>query len=150
MPEATVRQAVLADLDDLVFLFDEYRQFYGRPTDPDAARRFLRERFEHGQSTVFLAVSERDPVGFVQLYPSFSSVSLGRVFILNDLYVKPEARRSKAARMLLEAAVAYGKAMSAVRLVLSTAISNDTAQAVYDSAGWIRDEQFLHYTLPLV
>jgi hypothetical protein len=49
MNDLRVRQAVLSDLDDLAALFDPYRVFQGRPSDPDAARAFLRERFDHGE-----------------------------------------------------------------------------------------------------
>ena len=91
------RQAVLADLDALSVLFDEYRQFQGQPSDVAAARAFLLQRFDHGESVLFIAHAGAAPVGFAQLYPSFSSVSLSRVFVLNDLYVRASARRGGAA-----------------------------------------------------
>ena len=91
MPDVLVRQAVLADLAVLAPLFDGYRQFYGRASDPAAAEAFLRARFDHGESVLFLATDDSGrPLGFTQLYPSFSSVSLARVFILNDLFVVPD------------------------------------------------------------
>ena len=87
MNTVTVRQAVLADLEALSELFDQYRQFQGKPADLPACRTFLHDRFNHGESTVFVATLSERPVGFAQLYPSFSSTALARVFILNDLYV---------------------------------------------------------------
>ena len=63
MNTLTVRQAVLADLDALVPLFDGYRQFYGQTSDEAAARAFLRARFEHGESFVFIALDGETPVG---------------------------------------------------------------------------------------
>ena len=75
-PAPVVRQAALADLDLVAPLFDAYRQFYGRASDLAAATAFLRDRFGHGQSVIFLALDGAEPVGFTQLYPSFSSVSL--------------------------------------------------------------------------
>lgn len=93
MNTLTVRQAVLADLEALAPLFDGYRQFYGQPSDISAAHAFLRARFEHGESFVFIALDGDTPVGFTQLYPSFSSVSLARIFVLNDLFVHECARR---------------------------------------------------------
>src|SRR6476620_9061073 len=85
MRAITVRQAVLADLDEAAALFDQYRQFQGQRSDPAAARAFLSARFDHGESVVFIAAAYRRPLGVAQLYPSFSSVSLKRVFIVNDL-----------------------------------------------------------------
>ena len=110
MQEIAVRQAVLTDLPVLAPLFDGYRQFYGRPSDVAAAGSFLRERFDHGESVIFLAHAAGAPAGFTQLYPSFSSVSLARVFILNDLFVSPKARGLGAGRGLLAIARAYGEA----------------------------------------
>lgn len=144
-PALTLRQATLADLDQLTLLFDAYRQFYGRPGDLPAARQFLLQRFEHGESVLFIAYLEGVAAGFCQLYPSFSSVSLARVYILNDLFVAPAARRAGVGRALLDAAVEYGRTFGAVRLTLSTAVSNENAQALYQAAGWQRDQQFLVY-----
>lgn len=142
MSHVMVRQAVLSDIEDLVGLFDLYRQFYGRHGDPDAARAFLLARMNHGESTLFIACEGRQAAGFAQLYPAFSSVAMARTFILNDLFVHPEARRKGVARGLLAAAEDYGKAQGAVRLTLSTATGNLEAQALYVAAGWRRDEQF--------
>ena len=91
--EVEVRQATVVDLDLLVPLFDAYRQFYRQPSDPDRARHFLLERFEHNQSVILLAFEDDTAIGFTQLYPSFSSGAMAPIFILNDLFVKPEARR---------------------------------------------------------
>lgn len=143
MNSIEVRQAFLADLDDLSKLFDEYRQFYGKSSDLGLAKEFLRARFNHGESTLFVAHAGSAAVGFVQLYPSFSSVSAERTYILNDLYVRPEARRTGVASQLLAAAEHYAQELGAIRLTLSTAISNESAQLLYASAGWKRDEQFM-------
>lgn len=149
MNTLTVRQAVLADLEALVPLFDGYRQFYGQPSDLAAAHAFLRARFEHGDSFVFIAHDGDMPVGFTQLYPSFSSVALARIFVLNDLFVQTQARRKGVASALLSAATEFAKSLGAVRVSLSTAISNESAQAVYQAAGWKRDDQFWVYHFPI-
>lgn len=145
MSNTTVRQAVLSDIEALAPLFDGYRQFYGRASDLSAAREFLRARFNHGESVLFIAHESSAPVGFTQLYPSFSSVSLARVFVLNDLFVHEQARRKGVASKLMSAATDFAKSLGAVRVSLSTATSNETAQALYQSAGWKRDEQFFVY-----
>lgn len=149
-PATLVRQATVDDLDRLAPLFDAYRMFYGRPSDLRLARAFLLERFLHQQSVVFLATdAQGTALGFTQLYPSFSSVSAARIFVLNDLFVRPEARGMGAGGKLLEAAADYGRAVGAVRLSLSTAIDNETAQALYQAKGWARDTAFFHYDLSL-
>lgn len=149
MKQITIRQAVLSDLDALVPLFDSYRQFYGRPSDAATAREFLQDRLQHGESVLFLASEADNPLGFTQLYPSFSSVSLARIFILNDLFVAPAGRRQGIATRLIAAAADYARSVNAIRLSLSTEITNQTAQALYQSAGWQLDQQFLVYQLTL-
>lgn len=150
MSTVTVRQAVVSDLGALAPLFDAYRQFYGRPGDVRAAMKFLSARFDHGESVLFVAHDGDAPVAFAQLYPSFSSVSLARTYVLNDLFVHEQARRKGVASMLMSAAVEFARSLGAVRVSLSTAITNDGAQALYQSAGWKRDEQFLvyHFAIP--
>lgn len=149
MVHPTVRQATLSDLDALTPLLDSYRRFYQQPSDLIAARAFLRDRLEHGQSVIFLAEDQRVPVGFTQLYPSFSSTSLARTFLLNDLFVVEEARRRGVARQLLQQAERHARTVDAVRLTLFTDRDNRMAQRVYEAAGWKRDDVFFVYHLAL-
>lgn len=145
-----VRQAVLSDLDALTPLFDQYRQFQGQGADPDAARAFLRERFDHGESVIFLARDGTMPAGFAQLYPSFSSVALSRVYVLNDLYVHASCRRRGVAARLLSAVEGYAWSLGAARLTLNVARDNRSAQRLYEAQGWQQDDQFfmLHRFAP--
>jgi GNAT superfamily N-acetyltransferase len=145
----TTRQATIEDLNALVPLFDSYRVFYKKASDPEGARRFLHERFSHRESVIFLALVDGAAAGFTQLYPSFSSASMARIFVFNDLYVAPEARRNGAGQALLEAAAEYGRRTGAVRLALSTELTNRAAQALYEKNGWKRDEVFCGYQLEL-
>jgi ribosomal protein S18 acetylase RimI-like enzyme len=144
-----IRQAVAADLNLLVPLFDAYRQFYRQPSDPERARRFLLERLERKQSVILLAFEDATAIGFTQLYPSFSSSAMAPIFILNDLFVAPEARRRGAGSTLLQAAAEYGRRGGALRLVLSTEVTNTTAQSLYERMGWKRDTVFCVYQLAL-
>jgi len=140
--EITVRQAVSADLEPLTDLFDQYRQFQGQHADRAAARSFLKARFDHGESILFIALAGDAPLGFAQLYPSFSSVALSRVFILNDLFVDASARRRQVASRLLEAVEAYAWSFGASRVTLNVARANTDAQALYDARGWTRADQY--------
>jgi GNAT superfamily N-acetyltransferase len=148
-PDVEVREATGADLDSLVPLFDSYRQFYRQPSEPERARRFLLERIEHHQSVIFLSFEGAVATGFTQLFPSFSSGAMARIFILNDLFVAPEARGRGAGSALLHAAAEYGRSAGALRLVLSTEVTNTTARSVYEKLGWTRDTVFCVYQLTL-
>jgi ribosomal protein S18 acetylase RimI-like enzyme len=146
-----VRRASGADLGTVAELFDAYRQFYGQPADLPLAEAFLRDRFTHNDSVVFLAVDPHSGagLGFVQLYPSSSSVATRRLWVLNDLFVTPAARRRGVGRALLDAARDHGRATGAVRLVLSTAATNREARALYEAYGYKQDDVFLVYKLEL-
>jgi ribosomal protein S18 acetylase RimI-like enzyme len=147
---ATIRRATASDLDVVAPLFDAYRQFYRKAPDLELARRFIAERFERGDSTIFLAVDAGGvALGFVQLFPSLSSGAAARIFILNDLYVVPSARKAGVGRALLEAAASFGRSEGAVRLTLSTELTNTPAQSLYEAAGWQPDRTFRVYHLPL-
>jgi RimJ/RimL family protein N-acetyltransferase len=145
-----VRVATAADVSRIAPLFDAYRQFYGLPSDLPLARRYLAERLALGESMVLLAESaDGTALGFVQMYPTFSSLHAARVFVLYDLYVDPAARRGGVARRLMEAAVKQARSAGAVALSLQTARTNEAAQRLYESLGWRRDEDFTEYVLTI-
>ncbi|RDJ00036.1 GNAT family N-acetyltransferase [Dyella solisilvae] len=145
-----VRLACIHDLDLVAPLFDAYRQFYQQPADLALAQHFLRERFQHHESVVLVATdAEGEGIGFVQLYPLFSSVRAARTYLLNDLFVAPKARRQGVAAALMHEAADHVRALGAVRMALTTAHTNEAAQRLYESLGWRRDEQFREYTLTL-
>jgi GNAT superfamily N-acetyltransferase len=144
-----VRQATIADIDDLVPLVDGYRQFYRQLSEPDQIRKFLLDRFEHSQSVIFVAFRNETTIGFTQLFPSFSTGALARIYVLNDLFVDPQARHCGAGIALLQAAAEYGRRVGALRLVLSTELTNTTAQSLYEKLGWKRNDEFCTYQIAL-
>jgi ribosomal protein S18 acetylase RimI-like enzyme len=144
----TVRPALAADVDRLVPLFGAYRAFYHEHPDPSRERRYLSERLDRGEAVVFLAEDRGRAVGFTLLYPSYSSVSLRPIWVLNDLYVRPESRRGGVGGRLLVAAREFARASGAEYITLETAVDNP-AQRLYEAHGWTRDSAFLHYELRL-
>lgn len=138
-------------LDGLAALFDAYRKFYRRPSDLDGARHFLRDRLTADESVVFAAqLPEVDGLaGFVQLYPTFSSVRMRRVWTLNDLFVTEGARGRGVARELMEAARALAVETGAASIQLATERTNAAARALYDGLGYEPGSGFVHYELTL-
>ena len=144
-----VLRADASHLGDLTELFDGYRQFYRRPSDPDSARAFLADRFDADDSVIFVAQADGSLVGFTQLYPLFSSVRMRRVWLLNDLYVSPQARRGGHGRALMEAARAFAAADGAIAGQLATEWDNAAGRALYEKLGYERDTEFATYELAL-
>lgn len=144
-----VFQASSEHLEEVSKLFNQYRVFYKASSDYEAAKQFLEERFETRDSTIFVASIDGCIVGFTQLYPSFSSVSMKRVWILNDLFVDEDYRGNGVAKSLMSAAENFARETGAIRIVLATQISNVVAQSLYESRGYVKDEEFYHYALRL-
>ena len=146
-----IRQASPDDVDLVAPLFDAYRQFYEQPSDPALARAFIAQRLEHGESVIFLAERDGRAVGFVQLYPLFSSTARQprRLWLLNDLYVAPEARQGGVGRGLMRRARRLAEETGACGLELVTARTNTVGQRLYESEGYRLDGGFLRYELNL-
>ncbi len=144
-----VFQARLEHLEEVARLFDQYRVFYKQSSDIETARNFLQERFRDGSSTIFVVQQDNRSIGFIQLYPSFSSVSMKPIWILNDLFVEKDFRQQGVANLLMATAEEFARKTGAVRLVLATQLSNLAAQSLYESRGYSKDEEFYHYSLSL-
>lgn len=142
-----VRRADASDIDTLTGLFDGYRVFYKKPSDPDGAREFLSKRLAKGDSVIYLAEADGVGVGFTQLYPLFSSVRMRSIWLLNDLFVAPDARKQGVARALMLRAQAHAVETGAAGLELATAKDNHAAKSVYEELGWSLDTEFDHYSI---
>ncbi|XDD43103.1 N-acetyltransferase family protein [Leptospira sp. WS60.C2] len=142
-----IRQANYNDISKIAELFDLYRQFYEQKSDITGAKRYLQDRMEHGQSIIFIAEepSSGNLVGFTQLYPVFSSISMQRSYILNDLYVKAENRKNGIAKLLILEAKSFAKAFHGKGLELSTSIHNQGARSLYEKEGFMQETEFLTY-----
>ncbi|PEZ71738.1 GNAT family N-acetyltransferase [Bacillus sp. AFS017274] len=141
----SIQKATLHELESLTELFDLYRVFYEQASDPGRAREFLRERLTNGESVVFMAYDEGNPIGFVQLYPSFSSVSMMRSWVLNDLFVKESARKKGFGEELLNAAITFARETGAKGVSLETGKDNVNAQKLYEKIGFVRESNHFYF-----
>jgi ribosomal protein S18 acetylase RimI-like enzyme len=150
MNNLEIARAVPSDLNELAEMFEAYREFYGRARCDAESRQFLEQRLARRDSTILIA---RDgagvAAGFVQLYPCFSSLSVSFIWILNDLYVRPEYRTAGIGRALMDAARRMGEETGAARLLLETAPDNHPARRLYESLGYTVDSPMTHYSLEL-
>ncbi|MFD6448892.1 GNAT family N-acetyltransferase [Promicromonospora sp. NPDC060204] len=149
-----VRAATDEDVDSVVDLFRQYLRFYDQEVPDAEARAYLTARRDAGDSVLLVAevaAEGGDPaeparvVGFAQSYPTWSSVSLSRSWVLNDLFVAPGSRGTGAARALVQETCRLAKEAGAIRVSLATAWDNLAAQGLYESEGFVRDQNFHHY-----
>lgn len=142
-----IREATINDLNQLALLFDLYRQFYQQESNIALASDFLRKRLENKESKIFVAssVKENTIAGFVQLYPTFSSIGLKNTWILNDLFVSPHHRGEGWGEKLIKQAINFSESTGARSLMLQTGKSNVAAQRLYERLGWAKDEKYFTY-----
>ncbi|PYF08405.1 GNAT family N-acetyltransferase [Ureibacillus chungkukjangi] len=142
-------QATIEDLVETAHLFNLYRMFYKQESDLEGAMAYINDRLKYKDSVIFVAKDDEKMLGFTQLYPTFSSISMKRAWILNDLYVEAEARGQGVGEKLLNKAKEFSLETGAKSLSLSTAADNFTAQRLYEKQGYERDGEFYHYELDL-
>lgn len=143
-------RATTIHLDAVANLFDAYRGFYGQPSNLEQSRAFIAERMALNESSIFLVQDDHgEALGFVQLYPSFSSIDAHRTWLLSDLFTAPFARGRGVGRLLMNTARDFALQTGAKGLVLETATDNFSAQGLYQSLGWVRDTGYYTYTLDL-
>jgi ribosomal protein S18 acetylase RimI-like enzyme len=145
-----IYQATIEDLEGVADLFNLYRIFYQQTSDLEGARAYIKDRLKSKDSVIFVVKNGQEYAGFTQLYPTFSSISMERAWILNDLYVVTEARKQGIGEMLLHRAKDFAMEVGAKSISLETAPDNDAAQRLYEKNGYIRDLQYYHYELSLI
>jgi ribosomal protein S18 acetylase RimI-like enzyme len=142
-------QATIDDLEGVSQLFNGYRMFYEQTSDLEGAKEYIKERLENEDSVIFVVKSNQTYLGFTQLYPTFSSVSMKKAWILNDLFITKDARKQGIGEMLLQMAKDFAIKTNAKSIMLSTAVENSSAQRLYEKNGYERDSQFYTYELSL-
>jgi len=145
-----INKTSIKEIDELVMLFDQYMVFYKQDSAPEKYRTYLTERLNNNEATVFIAYNENgNAMGFALNYYSFSSVSLSKKVVLNDLFVMSEYRNKGVAKQLIDSCVSLAKELDAIRIDLSTAKDNFIAQALYEKIGFIQDVEYFSYSLPI-
>jgi GNAT superfamily N-acetyltransferase len=139
------------DLAALLPLMRGYADFYGAAPGDDAllalSRALVGDPEREG-----LQLIARDPdgtaVGFATIYWTWSTLRAGRIGVMNDLFVAPDARGGGIADALITACQERCEARGAHVLAWKTAKDNHRAQAVYERVGGRRSE-WLDYDLPV-
>jgi len=144
--EYTVHTSTLGDIPNLVPLFDAYRIFYEQASSLEAAKQYLTERMSKNEAIVFHVTNKQGAfVGFCLLYPFWSSISMQRIWVLNDLYVNHDHRKHGVAHILMSRADAYAVETNAKEVILETHPSNTPAKNLYKKFGYKLDVEYEHW-----
>jgi len=151
--DAAITVAGEEDLDDLLPLLRGYCDFYEvAVTDEQLlaiSRALIADPVREGVQLIARDGGPAHPaVGFATLYWTWTTTRGGRLGVMNDLYVDPDARGQGVADALILACRAAAAAHGAVDLEWQTALDNHRAQAVYDRVGG-RRSQWLTYSLEI-
>lgn len=142
----TIKKATTQDLTSLSQLFDEYRVFYRKESNLEAAHNFLKARIENEESVVYISINDDEVMtGFVQLFPVFSSTRMQRLWLLNDLYVNEKYRGLGISKALIEQAKQLVIETNACALTLETEKSNIVGNKLYSATDFKLDEEHNYY-----
>ena len=144
-----IRRATIDDINELGKLFADYRVFYGQDFEYIKSIRFLKQRFDKKDSVIFIATDNDNFLGFTQLYPSFTSIGMQEIWILNDLFVNDKYRKHGVAQTLIDHVLTFSKETNRKKVILSTAYSNEKAQQLYEKLGFKRTEFYNYEKLTL-
>ena len=146
----TVRNAAINDIEKLAILFDAYRVFYEKDSDLQEAKKFLLQRITNNESRIIIAIDKEDMVGFVQLYPIFSSTRMKKLWLLNDLFVDENHRGKGISKQLIKQCKDLCNDTGACGLILETAKTNTTGNNLYVKTDFILDENHNYYSWDVI
>tara|TARA_B100001250_G_scaffold259432_1_gene223390 strand:+ start:211 stop:669 length:459 start_codon:yes stop_codon:yes gene_type:complete len=144
-----IKEAVIADAEKIGEVFDLYRQFYKKAPDKTLSVEYIKQRLSNKESTIFFVERNNICMGIVQLYITFDSLELAKKIVLYDLFVKSEYRKKGIGTMLMNISKNFAEKNNIRSIELSTAISNGTAQSLYESLGYERDTEYYNYYLSI-
>ena len=145
-----IKKISISEINDVVKLFDKYMVFYEQESNPEKYKLYLENRLNNNEATIYVAYSsDTTPIGFVLNYHTFSSVSLGKIIVLNDLFVLENYRTEGVGNKLIDCSINLAKEVGAVRVDLGTAKDNFKAQALYEKIGFIKDTEYFSYSFSI-
>lgn len=143
----TTRKIAIIDIKKVSILFDNYRIFYENESDLEGSEKFIFERIQNKDSEIFVVENnQNDLVGFVQLYPIFSSTRMKRLWLLNDLFVDENYRNQGVSVLLINEAKNFCKETNSCGLILETAKSNEVGNRLYPKTGFSLDIEHNYYS----
>ncbi len=124
------------DLGDLLPMLRAYCDFYEvapRDADLEALAQALIADPEREGVQLIARDEDGEPLGFATLYWTWQTLTAGRAAVMNDLFVRPEARGQKIGRALIEECRRRAREHGCPELVWETTPDNEAGQRLYDS-----------------
>jgi len=135
-----IREAKSSDINQLSKLFNSYRMFYGKESNIDISKEFLDSRIINKDSIIYVCEVGNNIIGFVQLYPLFSSTRVSKYWLLNDLFVDDKERGNGYSKLLIERAKKLVIESKACGMMLETEKSNNIGNKLYPITGFKMNE----------
>jgi GNAT superfamily N-acetyltransferase len=139
--QAVIRKATSSDLEGLIPMFDAYRSFFAGDS-PSGSREFLTQRLRQGDGIFLMAFSGERAVGFLTLYPLFSSWHARRIWFLSDLYVRDDFRNSGIGKQLVEQAKRYARDCDSRSIMVEIPHREPHLVKFYENLQFMRDRDF--------
>jgi len=132
-----IREAGQGDVATLVGLM---RDFYAESgytlVEPRAATAFEALRAQPGLGRIWLVERDGETAGYVVVTFVFAMEHGGLAAVVDDFYVRPEARGEGLGKAALAAVRLACEGLGARAMRVEVGVDNDRARAVYRSAGF--------------
>lgn len=144
-----IKRSNINDLNRLAEVFDTYRQHFKQPSELEQVKAFLKARMSNDEAIVYLVETGEEINGFVVLYPSFSSIGLSPIWILNDFYLYSGSNKRQMAKQLLDKISEDCQEAGAIRIEVTTRKENHRLHKLYKEYGFEKDYKYDYYFLQL-
>jgi GNAT superfamily N-acetyltransferase len=137
MRGVTVRRAGREDAETLLALIRALAEYESLPPPDDAARdRLVAHGFsERPRFETFFAEIAGEPVGYAIVFETYSTFLARPTLFLEDLFIRPDARRQGAGSVLLKHLAAEAVRRGCGRMEWMVLDWNELAQNFYRQAG---------------
>nr|WP_321356402.1 GNAT family N-acetyltransferase [uncultured Draconibacterium sp.] len=139
-----IRNAKLSDITELTRLMMKFRAFYQQKSNHEELQTFIKSRITNDDSVIFVVEGNNELIGYAQLYPSFSTIKLSDIWILNDLFVLESFRDKGVASQLIDTVLGFSEKGQRKQVWLLTENDNKRARQLYKRKGFI-NTKFEHY-----
>lgn len=143
-----VRQAVEADIPDLIVMVDELNAHENEPTGNMTLEKAMRDLIGPDAALgAFVAEVDRALIGFAFWLSAYETCEAARGGFVNDLYVRASHRGTGAGKALMQAVARASAAEGGEFLWLTGYRHNDVGRRFYKRLMDVEEERVVAYAL---